>query len=288
MPFKRCEQFTAVLLVLTVLCVLLAGVLTADAAAVKRSYLPYVARRDGQAPPALTPTPVVIAPPERINPPRNSNINTISPQFVYDNSALHRPAYANVQVTRDAALTDQELAIMTNPFSGRATSTMTRNLAPATTYYWRARSSYDGTHWGAWSEVWTFTTPADGPLPGVPGLITPANGSTLPNRRPTFNWNGVPLASEYLLIVRLSRMIVAATQVAITSDLQASQVYSWSVTARTGYGWGTKSSDWTFTTAAASPAEAGRPQVAASPAEDRLTADPDGASDVWTEYETNE
>lgn len=219
--------------------------------AVKRVMLPYVARLDGSAPPPLTPTPVTIAPPDRINPTKGATLNTLAPDFVIDNSNLLRAAYANVQVCRDAELTQQELAYMTNSFAGRATSTMTRNLPEGTTFYWRARSSADGSHWGPRSEVWTFTTPASGPLPAQCGLITPANGVTLPNRRPTFTWNSVPLASKYLLKVGTGMILVTGTQVALSSDLTASQVYTWSITARTGYGYGPQSAVWSFTTAAA-------------------------------------
>ncbi|MGE5350654.1 MAG: fibronectin type III domain-containing protein [Acidobacteriota bacterium] len=71
-------------------------------------------------------------------------------------------------------------------------------LANNTTYYWRVRAK-QGDNAGIYSDTWNFTTIK--PLPNVPVLTSPADGSTFQPVAITLMWNTAPNALIYRLQV---------------------------------------------------------------------------------------
>jgi hypothetical protein len=54
---------------------------------------------------------------------------------------------------------DTSANFSTSPVSYTTSNTSyTTNLLPSKTYYWRVRSSHNGTVWGIWKNAWKFTT----------------------------------------------------------------------------------------------------------------------------------
>jgi hypothetical protein len=70
------------------------------------------------------------------------------------------------------------------------------DLTPNTIYYWRVRAYNTNSEYSSWSLVRKFRTAL---LP--PTLSSPANGTNLPNRRPTFSWGAVSGATGYTIRV---------------------------------------------------------------------------------------
>jgi hypothetical protein len=69
------------------------------------------------------------------------------------------------------------------------------NLSKDTVYYWRVNAS---ARWrtSAWSPVWSFRT-TNRQAPGVPTLVSPADGAVGLSITPTLVWNAVPGADSY-------------------------------------------------------------------------------------------
>jgi hypothetical protein len=86
-------------------------------------------------------------------------------------------AFSSIVVTRSGIAPGE---------GGRTTFTLPSTLQ-ARTYYWRSRA-YDGANESLWSAYATFEI-AIGAVYQPPGLVSPANGSTTSNLRPTFVWN---------------------------------------------------------------------------------------------------
>jgi hypothetical protein len=213
-------------------------------------YLPYVAHQ--YPPPTPTPTstpqPTGPLPPVQIAPANGVILDTICPSFSIDNSAIGQPARAELQYAPVPDFTSDVGGFLIGFFQGTVTVPLFWNLNEGTTYYWRLRSSFDGTDWGEWSGVWSFTTASGGALPGAPTLISPADQSTVGSLRPTLTCSPVTGATRHAIAVGGSVYFSTSNELTLSRDLDPDTTYKWSVSARNSYGWGTKSSEWTFIT----------------------------------------
>lgn len=112
-------------------------------------------------------------------------------------------------------------------------------LTPNSRYYWRVRAFNTLGQYTPWTTAWSFRTAV---LPPV--LLTPAAGTALEHRRPTFDWNDVSAATRYTLqisryadfsLVLLSRLPVASQSV-MTTDLPRNALLYWRVRAEAANG----------------------------------------------------
>jgi hypothetical protein len=65
-----------------------------------------------------------------------------------------------------------------------------------TTYYWRVKAKDDMDNWGDWSNVWMVTLDRTSPI--VPSLVSPADGSVIPNDLVTIEWTEVTYKNSIL------------------------------------------------------------------------------------------
>jgi len=108
-------------------------------------------------------------------------------------------------------------------------------LAPNARYYWRVRAFNTFGEYSSWSSVRYFKAAI---LPAT--LTSPPDGTSLPTRRPTFDWQDVSGASGYLIrISRYSNFSSVLISVTVTpsiytptSDLPANTLLYWKVQAR--------------------------------------------------------
>lgn len=134
-----------------------------------------------------------------------------------------------------------------------STSNYTGNsLLPNTQYYWRIRAS-DGTNWGAYSNVWSFTTNS---LENF-NLISPANSSTNQEYSSlVLDWSDNVGASNYELQIDTTLSFTTSPQTYTTTNstytvtLLPSKTYYWKVRATNGTNWGQWTTVWSFTTKA--------------------------------------
>jgi hypothetical protein len=75
-------------------------------------------------------------------------------------------------------------------------STVVSNPARGS-YYWRVRAKDGLGNWGGWSAVWSFAVHA--PIPGAPGLVSPAAGYQTTNTMPSLSWGSVTNGATYEL-----------------------------------------------------------------------------------------
>ncbi len=116
----------------------------------------------------------------------------------------------------------------------------------------------------------TITDLATNPLAGVPfeggeeyavhkpapNLLAPANGATLPNRRPFFDWRSFPGASSYVIQIArkddftlgLMSSMAIPSEYGLPLDLLPKTTYYWRVRAKVGATYTAWSEVWSFTT----------------------------------------
>jgi predicted phage tail protein len=141
------------------------------------------------------------------------------------------------------------------------------DLAPNATYYWRVRAFNTAGQYSAWSSTLSFRTAI---LP--PTLLSPADGSSLSDRRPPLDWDDVSGANGYSLqISKYSNfsstvMTGSPTDSKFTpgSNLAANTQLYWRVRTKGTNGPSAWSSVWSFTTLAPSA------PLSVSPASDAL------------------
>jgi hypothetical protein len=129
-------------------------------------------------------------------------------------------------------------------------------------YYWRVRSGGAGDSWSGWSAAWSLII--DTRPPAVPTLVRPANGTTIHDATPTFEWQTSAGASLYQLrmdnnsdfsspIIQLYTESTSYTRPTPLGD----GTYYWRVRARDAAGnWSEWSSSRSFRIAAATVAPA--------------------------------
>uniref|UniRef100_UPI00404B6B76 fibronectin type III domain-containing protein n=1 Tax=Fluviicola sp. TaxID=1917219 RepID=UPI00404B6B76 len=125
------------------------------------------------------------------------------------------------------------------------------NLKHNKTYYWKVRAN-DGTNWGNYSALWSFTTGSLNPL----NLVSPSNNAV--NQLFTslnLTWNPNTFAANYQLqydtlatfATASSLITTAATNYQLT-NLLPNHDYYWHVKAINGANSGTWSTTWRFKT----------------------------------------
>ena len=122
-------------------------------------------------------------------------------------------------------------------------------------YYWRVRSKTDGSY-SNWSNTFSFSTKLN-----APKLIYPANNSTGVSLNPKFQWNLVPNAQVYELMVSTKQDFSATFFTAdslkdttlISPTLQADQTFYWKVRAKNEFSISDWSEVWTFKTTFGAP-----------------------------------
>ncbi|NUN10019.1 MAG: T9SS type A sorting domain-containing protein [Ignavibacteriaceae bacterium] len=137
-----------------------------------------------------------------------------------------------------------------NSFTGTATvsalsgnSTTLTNLTAGVTYYYKLRT-YNGNAYSAWSDAYSFVTPAvNGPAAPVAG--NPVNNVLLPTSAPVLSWfvpnqnAGYSYDVEYSLTPSFENAQrlegISQSQIALNS-LQSGYVYYWRVRSKDGQG----------------------------------------------------
>jgi hypothetical protein len=131
----------------------------------------------------------------------------------------------------------------------RSEWTVSPDLSPATTYYWRARA-VNNCSTSSWSSYRYFTTCT---APAAPLLSTPYNSSTNIALTPVVDWANVSGALSYDVEVGSSRAASGLTtsQWTVSPALSPNTSYSWRARAVNACAPGVWSSSFTFSTCAA-------------------------------------
>lgn len=137
-------------------------------------------------------------------------------------------------------------------FTASTSNYIASGLFPNTQYYWRVRAS-DGTNWGAYSNVWSFTTNS---LENF-NLIGPANNSTNQEYASlVLDWTNNVGATNYELQIDTTQVFTTSPMIYTTSNstytvtLLPLKTYYWKVRAAYGTTWGEWTTIWSFTTRA--------------------------------------
>lgn len=214
-------------------------------------------------PPAATntPTPPVTGcstAPTLISPANGSTLNTLIPLFEGDNGNNPNATAALLEVALDQGFTNRAFSVRLN-FGGQETwrHRPIENLDPTKTHYWRAHLIC-GDDEGPYSETRSFRTGSGGTILPGPGLVAPADGSTLAGTTVTLKWTTVngaigcqvwyqEVGGQGGTVVRYYDHYPTQTT---RTGLAPNTTYEWYVQARNDYAWGNESAHWQFTTGA--------------------------------------
>jgi hypothetical protein len=132
--------------------------------------------------------------------------------------------------------------------------TVSSALSANTKYYWRARAN-NSCGPGSWSGTRYLTTASSCTLPGIPTLVSPANGATGVSTTPTLSWSAVSGTTSYDVQVcsdsACATVLSAVTTYnqSVLSALSANTKYYWRARANNSCGPGSWSGTSNFTTA---------------------------------------
>lgn len=188
--------------------------------------------------------------PTLIAPANGSNLNTITPLYQWDSGYNPQVDIFRLEVALDPGFTDIRANLFWWGQQGFGDFRFSRNLDPATTYYWRTFLMC-GDVQGPYSQVWSFKTGSNGVILPPPALVAPPDGSTTPGIDVTLDWSPVNGSIEYLWRVRM----VGDTGYTYgwTTDTQREinwldpgLEYEWWVSGRNDYAIGADSQTWQF------------------------------------------
>ena len=173
--------------------------------------------------------------PTLVSPTNGSTVADLTPTFDW-NDVTDATSYT-ILVDNASNFSSPEI----NQTVTSSTYTPGSNLV-AGTYYWKVLAT-NGSGSSAYSGAWSVTLTTPLPLPSVPTLISPTDGSTVEDLTPTFDWNDAANATSYhIQIATKSNMtgLVVDTDVASStytppSDM-AVDVYYWRVLATNATG----------------------------------------------------
>ncbi len=175
-------------------------------------------------------------------------LTTLKPPLVWKQSTPVPYRY-QVQVSTNTTFT--ALVINQTNITTVSYSDQTSSLNPGTVYYWRVKAFnvIDGAR--GWSAVRNFKTPL-----AAPNLVAPTSGESLLTDRPSFDWDPVAGATQYILQVSAStnfgslllNSIVSTTDYTMTKDLPQNQSLHWRVRAKNTLVLGAWSASLSFTT----------------------------------------
>lgn len=166
--------------------------------------------------------------PVLVSPTNGSTVADLTPTFDWDD-VTDATSYT-IQVDNNSNFSSPEAT--GNPTT--STYTPGSNLV-AGTYYWRvlaSNSNGSSSYSGAWTV--TLTTPL--PLPDVPVLVSPTDGSTVEDLTPTFDWNDAANAESYYIQISTKLQMNAIVIETSTTESEytppsnmAEDVYYWRV-----------------------------------------------------------
>ncbi len=148
----------------------------------------------------------------------------------------------------------------TPKIAGLAESFTVNGLSAGTTYHFAIKTADEVPNWAAISNVVSRTTLVVAP-PGVPTLVSPANGAVGVSTNPSLTWTASSGATSYRLQLStsssfattvLDRSGLTSTTLAVTG-LSANTTYFWRVSASNAGGTSAYSSARRFTTLAVAP-----------------------------------
>ena len=142
------------------------------------------------------------------------------------------------------------------------TSKTIAGLNNNTKYYWRIRAR-NISGYGAWSDVWNFTTVVA--IPGKPGLIHPIANAIDQSKDIIFKWTKVKDTDKYYIQLSKDEMFIQIVNSDSTitdtsktiAGLNNNTKYYWRIRARNISGYGAWSDVWNFTTVVAIPGKPG-------------------------------
>lgn len=144
-----------------------------------------------------------------------------------------------------------------------STSIQVSGLSMDKTYHWHVRAGQTIltiVQYGDWSNTWTFTTAP--PVPDIPELVSPKNGTGNHSTNPAVTWNSTEYAETYRIQVSETNdfsTTVRDLDSLNTTELQISGLhngttYYWRVNASNESGSSDWSTVWSFTTVTEPPA----------------------------------
>lgn len=197
--------------------------------------------------------PIVSVPcpmPTLFTPDEGAQLDTLIPTFNFAVPIAGGVTGAGLEISANPNFMPVEYSIGYFGGGGEFTWKLNYNLAPATTYYWRAETKC-GSSSHAYSEVRTFASGSGGVILPAPVLLSPSDGSTTDSTSVTFQWNPVVGAESYQLMYREEGSwwyLVELTDTQSTRTLQPGKNYIWYVEAVNAYAVGVASEVWDFST----------------------------------------
>ena len=191
---------------------------------------------------------LTIDPPSKpvLSTPANGAVLTVNSVTLDWADSTNSPTGYVLQYANNSAFTTNKVEVT---LIGTSTYAIPTAIINNRIYYWRVRSykpdSVDGIiEYSNWSTAYSFQGP-DAP----PVILAPDNGAALKVLQPTFSWEAVPDADDYILQISLSSSFssvtsftATSTSYTLTSDLKVNRTYYWRLRAE-----GSADEGWTTT-----------------------------------------